>query len=65
MTRTQTWWFCYQCQTYHTADCPSWFSRSTTYVVDSPRVQYYIEEWKIEFWSTGVSRITARRQRSD
>ena len=62
---SKAWWFCYTCQTYHTAACGSWFSRSTSHVGVSNRVQYFEPEWKIELWSTGVSRITAKRERSD
>ena len=65
MTVSKTWVFCYTCQTYHTASCSSWFSRSITNWSVSPGVQYYVPEWKIELWSTGGSRITARRERSE
>jgi hypothetical protein len=66
MTVQKTWWLCYHCNRYHTTDgCPSWFGGQRSTVDVSPRVQYYVEDWKIELWSTGVSRITARRERSE
>lgn len=49
---TKTWWFCYHCQTYHTADCSSWFS-SKIYT-QQDRVPISMPEAMLRLYATGT-----------